>query len=212
MNWFEFGITFHALQIGVILSGIIQFKILDNPSKIFLLYIFLSAVSELVATYTAIHYKNNLLGLNIFSIIEYIITCKYFSVCISNFRRSRLIFLIFLGITIWGISTIIYPLKQALNTPFLVFESITIVALCHYYFYDLLNADDNRVITPSFGFVSFMFIFWSFTFTYWLFGVSIRDHMAEQGKWLSQLIWAINLICYTGFCLVFLFYKKLQNR
>lgn len=212
MTWQTQVAIVNSLQVVTMLIGIIRIKHLDNASKTLLVYIVLSTSSELLATYTAIHYHNNLVVLNIFSLIEYLVTCLYFQKSIPAFRLTKVISILLIGIAVWIFTTLSHPIHKQLNTPFLVFESTTIIGLCHYYFYDLLNADDNRIITPSFGFVSFLFIFWSFTFTYWLFGLTLRTGMQEQGVWLGRLIWIINLVCYSGFSLVFLFYKKLQNR
>lgn len=211
MTWFTETGVLHTLQILAIVIAFIQYKLLDKGSKIFLVYLILSLLFEGLATYSAIHYHNNLLVINIFDLLQYVITCVYFSYSISTLNKKRTIALITTGIIVWLITTMYKPLTTALNTYFLAFESITIIGLCHYYFYDLLNADDNKSANASFFLVSLLFIFWSFTFMYWLFGLTLRTSMADSGKWLGMLIMIINLVCYSGFSLVFLFYKKLQN-
>lgn len=211
MTWFTETGVLHALQILAIVIAFIQYKILDKGSKIFLIYLILSLFFEALATYTAIHYHNNLLVINIFDVLQYVITCIYFSYSISSLTRKRTTILITVGIIVWLLTSWYKPITSTLNTYFLAFESISIIGLCHYYFYDLLNADDNKSANASFFLVSLLFIFWSFTFMYWLFGLTLRTSMADSGKWLGMLIMIINLVCYSGFSLVFLFYKKLQN-
>lgn len=212
MSWeIETAIS-HALQILAIAVGLIQLKLLDKASKFFLLYLFITSTFEVAASITAIYYHNNLFILNLFSIVQFILSCIYFGLNIRSLNKTKLIILLITGIIIWTITSLIYIKQSSLNTPFLVFESLIIVILCLYYFYNLLNADDYKFYTPHYFITSLLLIFWSFTFMYWLFGLTIRTNMAENGLMLSNMIWVINILTYTGFGLVFLFYKKLQPR
>lgn len=211
MTWFSQDNIFHVVQVLALFAGFIKYSTLDKASKFFIFYLLLSYLAERLSSYAALEYKNNLPVLNLFSIIEYAFTCIFFSLTIQKLKKINTLKLLIVGAIFWIITSLLYSFKVTLNTPFLVFESISIVCLCHYYYYDLLNADDTTAIPVSFWLVSLLLIFWSFTFAYWLFGLTIRTNMQSAGEWLGKLIWIINIICYTGFSLIFLFYKQLQR-
>lgn len=211
MSWEFETASIITVQLTASVIGLIQTRFLDKASKLLVFYLALSLVFESLATYHAVQYNNNLAILNRFAPLEFILISLYFGSIISQLSRRIMLFIIAITVIIWLITNQWYPYQDAYNTGFLIYESIGTIALCLYYYLDVLSTDDARGIGPSFWFVAFLLIFWSFTFFYWLLGFALQNNLGEDGKWMGTMLWVINLVCYAGFGIVFLFYRKLNT-
>ncbi len=102
--------------------------------------------------------------------------------------------------------------KEVYNNYFLFYESISVTLLCLMFFYDfLLKEETQSFFNPKFIYTSLLLVFWSFTFVYWILVIYLYDVVPQsENAWINTFIWAISLITYLGFGLVFLFYKRLQ--
>lgn len=194
---------------------LVLYKILDKASLILGIYLLATFITELLAAISIVVYKHNIVIYNIYSIVQYVLLCMYFTQIIDRLnKRQHRITIITIGIITYVINIILF--QDARDTPstnFLAFESITIVSMSLYYFYENLNIDNNsNNLNSHFWFNSILLIFWSFTLFYWLVGLTIYKSLGDKSILLNYMMWSINILTYTGFGLVFLFYKKLQPR
>ncbi len=208
--------TYFTVLIGAVIIGSINYKNIDTPLRITLFYLIVTALAETVAFYCAKELKNNLLVYHIYNPIQLAILSLFYNSIIHTFKRYRVGYSIAIaGLVLSIINALFFqnPLSS-LNTYFLVAESIIIVGLSLYYFYYYLHLDyiTSKSVRSHFVISCILLIFWSFTFFYWLAGLSIRITLSDQGAWMKFMIMGISIITYTGFGLVFLFYRKLQPR
>lgn len=206
---------YFAILITAIIVGMCKYLILDNSTRIMFFYIFIATAAEITAYYCAKEYKNNLPVYHILSPIQLAVLSFYYSSIISTIKK-RVALIISIGGVIIAIFNAVFvqnPFKQ-LNTYFLVLESIVIIVMTLYFFYYYLNLDydSSRKLLTHFIISCLLLLFWSFTFLYWLAGLSIRIGLSDNGVWMKFMIMGISIITYTGFGLVFLFYRKLQPR
>jgi hypothetical protein len=209
---FENIIYLSILGLAAILS-LIHIKNMNKASKYMVLYLIVTFLSELIANTFSITFKNNLVIYNIYSPIQLLILGVYFNEAISSFKSRNAGFYIGgIGLILYFINAILFqnPLKE-LNTNFIIFECFLIIAMSLCSFYELLAGEEINIhFNPKFWFSSLLLIFWSFTFFYWIIGITLYEYLAQDSFWLDMIIWTINILIYSGFAIVFLFYKKMR--
>lgn len=211
----EIVVTVLLLLLAVLTIGLIQYKILDKASKIILTYVFITFITELGAYICTYYYNYNVIIYNAYSIVQFSLLISYFfsSGNIKSNNKKRLIIIIS-GLFFYIINALLFQsLSNAVNSNFLAFESILITALSLNNLYKILDDESQtKAITTHFLFNSILLTFWSFTMFYWILGLTMYKVLSTASTWLSVMIVFINILTYTGFGLVFLFYKKLQPR
>lgn len=208
----------YYIAIALILSALllaitgclIYFKILDKASKIIAVYLVAAFITELLAFIGLLNNQYNISVYNSFSIIQYILLISYFGT-LHNKYAYRILLLI--GVSFYIINHFFFQdFSSQPNSNFLAFESVTVVFLVLIYFYrQLSQKNSSYLLTHHFWFNAILLTFWSFTLIIWVIGYTLHSPSLQLTRLLNYMMWAINIITYTGFGLVFLFYKKLQN-
>lgn len=203
-----------VLLAGVSIIGISRYRIIDTPAKIIVILLTLTTISETLAQILSLTIKNNLLVYHIFSPIQFVLLSLFFNYQISFFKKHYIgIVLAVIGLVLSVINSIFiqHPLTT-FNSYFLVVESILVIGMTLCYFYDFLNTTHitKQFTTPHFWMACILLLFWSFTFFIWLVGETIPSVTANYVTLIRYMMYTINMITYTGFGVVFLFYKKLQ--
>ncbi len=131
-HWIYFILLFIAASVGTI-----RFKKLNTSSKIMLLLVFITIVSESVATYLKISKHSNIIVYHIFGPIEAAFIVWAFFV---EFRW-KLLFFIIGGLILFGIinSLFLQSYKFVFNSYFFVIDALMAVILSVLYFIKLLN-------------------------------------------------------------------------
>lgn len=212
MSWqTEVYIDIIIIFISLFIS-LVRYKILDKASKLLFVLILLTFLTEIIAYWSAYYFHNNNPVYNISSIVKFTITCLYFESIIPQFKTHKIGRKVAVaGLILSAFNTVFFQSFLDVNSYFLAFESITIIGLCLYYFYDYLSQDtfSNR-LPIHFWFVALLLIFWSFTFFYWLIAYALLYTNAKSISWLPLILFSFNIIYYGGFAVIFLFYKKLS--
>lgn len=202
------------LLAGVSIIGITRYRFIDTPAKIIVVLLILTTISESTAHYLSLTTKNNIFIYHIYSPIQLVLLALFFNRLVSFFRNRNV------GVII-GIIGIVYSVVISLffqkpsttfNSYFLILESMLIIGMILCYFYDFLNTTHTtkQFTTPHFWMACILLLFWSFTFFIWLVGRTIPSVTANYVTLIRYMMYTINMVTYTGFGLVFLFYKKLQ--
>lgn len=211
--WFLLLKIFLALLIGVSILSLVHFRHFDTPIKLISYYVIICTVVELIAHYCAIKYSNNLIVYNIFSPIQLTLISLFYGYTLINIRKSTIIVISLANFLLAAINaSFLQSPIHTLNTNFLLFESFIIISLSLYFLYHYLAASQrvSKALTPHFIVSCLLLVFWSFTFFHWLSRMAMPNVIDKHIEWLKYLLWAISLITYLGFGLVFLFYKRLQ--
>jgi hypothetical protein len=198
-----------------IIRCVVLKNILDKASKIIGLYLLLTLITELLAFMGIILYRYNIPIYNTYSIVQFYLLTIYFSqTTILLRKKATRNSILLLGTFIYIQDSIVsrdFMLDP--NSGFLAFESISFVCFSLIYFYDVLNEkSESHILSQHFWFTGILLTFWSFTLLSWLVGLTIYQSLKDNSIILNYMMWAINIITYTGFGLVFLFYRKLLPR
>lgn len=213
--------TQYYFVIAILLSAIgfasirclVLFNILDKASKLIFGLLLATFVTEALAFIGVVFFKYNIVIYNIFSAVQFVLLTLYYYEVSSVLKKGRRIFyFISIGLAVFIINIFLQDFLTKPNTIFLAFESVYIVLLALIFFHDLLNNKQSisKTLSHHFWINAILLTFWSFTLFDWLVGLTIYESLGETAIMLNYLMWFINIITYTGFGLVFLFYKKLQ--
>lgn len=212
MSWSFNATLFISVILLSALAGLIQYKKLDKASKAIVLLLTVTFITECLAIWAMFKYEQNNPIYNISSLIRFLITTYYFNNTIEHFRKKKIgIKVAALGSIVFICNTIFLQGLLDVNSFYLAFESITIAGCCLYYFYEYLSGDTySNKLPVHFWFTSLLLIFWSFTFFYWLIAYALMFADAKNISWLSPILFGLNIFYYSGFAVIFLFYKKLS--
>jgi len=200
------------LLAGVSTIGLARYKSFDTPAKIIVVYILLTTLSETIAHYLSINFRNNLIVYHIYNPIQFFLFSVYYNILISFFKKFNIGLLIGAsGVALSIFNSVFFqkPYTQ-FNTYFLIVESILIIGMTLTYFYDFLNSDNvtKDITTSDFWISCLLLIFWSFTFFNWLAEATMPQIIDQNIEWVRYMNWFINIITYGGIGLILLFYNK----
>lgn len=201
------------LLAGVSIIGIKRYSTLDTPAKIIIVLLILTSISETLAYFFSTSYKNNLFIYHIYNPIQLFILSVFYNFTISFFKRYNIGYIIgTIGLLVSILISVLFQNpKTEFNTYFLVLESILVIGMTLSYFYDFLNTThkNKQFTTPYFWITCLLLIYWSFTFFRWSVGVAIPSISMKNTMLINYMMYFINMVTYTGFGIVFLFYRKL---
>lgn len=198
-----------------ILGGLYKLKYRDRASKILLVLLCLTLISEFIAYWAAIEFRNNMFVYHFFAPVQLIILGIYFDTIERRFKKRRVGLLIGIGGAIVAAMNTIYfqPLK-ILNSNFLLFEGLVIMGLALYTFQRILT--DERIDIYRYGhfwMIAILIFFWSVTYTTWALFSLLQIKKLFLMPYVSNVLWTVNIITYLaiGFVLLYFSGKRLAN-
>jgi hypothetical protein len=213
--WLTQTIIYQSILLTSSVTGLIYFKKMDKASRIIVLFIVSTFISEAIATFLAVKYHNNIFVFHIYSPIQILLLSLYFNFSIEKFHKKNIGWIVGALIVCFSIinSLFIQNFSKAFNSNILIVGAFVIIAMCLYSFYDLLLGDDvvELLSIKRFWYTALLLTFWSFTFCYWLVWQALFQPTSGNIKWLSVMIWTINVLCYSGFAIVFLSFRKMKK-
>lgn len=197
------------------LSGIIRFKSMDEASRIISVLIFLSFFTEIIAYYSARIYHTNIAVYTIYSLFEFSLTSLYFNYSIDLFYKKNIgIYVGIFGLS-FGILNMLFfqPINQ-INSYFLFFESITIIAMSFISLARMTILHDQLRIYKyhHFWFVVIITFYWCSTFLNFSLHKYIVFDLKKNAWILNALNLVENIINYLSITIVFLLYSKMQRQ
>lgn len=136
LNMSYYYIYFTIMAIGLIV-GIVRIKSLNKGSKLMLLLLFLTIISESLATFLKFDAQNNVMMYHIFEPIEFFLICFAF----WNEIKHKAIFLMVIGNIIFALinSFFIQHYLTSFNSNAYALESFLSILLALWYLYRLLS-------------------------------------------------------------------------
>lgn len=213
--WLIKTIIYQSILLTGSIVGLIYYRRMDKASKIIVLFVSSTFISEAIATFFAVKYHNNIVVFHVYNPIQTVLLSLYFNFSIEKFNKKNIGWIIAGFAVAFSIinSVFIQSIFKVFNSNVLIVESFLVISMCLYSFYDLLSGDDlGELFSNSrFWFTSLLLVFWSFTFCYWLIWHALYKASSQNFLWLSIMIWTINLLCYSGFAIVFLSFRKMKK-
>lgn len=184
------------LPIGL---GIYYYGNLRLPIRIIFFFCCVCLLMEFYANYTSLMKKQNLIGFNLYSIIEFVFYAVYFNKlrpdCITNFVRNVSIFFIIILFACFGEST------TGFSSLIKAIECLVIIGFCLYVLYKMI--DELKVpqieTDPNFWVLSGILIYFSSSFfVFLLSNISLKnDQIALIYIWVSHSVFnAIKYLIY----------------
>jgi uncharacterized membrane protein YsdA (DUF1294 family) len=194
-----------------LVMSLYNWKYLKKPDKWISLLLFATFVSESLAYYFRVRFYNNMYVYHIFNPLQLIIISQYFADAVPALRKRRVGLWIGIAVIVLAIFNAAY--LQPLDTfpsVLLLFEGFCIIILSLLSFYGILYKEDIKIARNAQFWISALFlIFWSFTFLMWGSYMSVAKLLHDKLKLIYDMLIVINFTIYTGFFIIFLFYRKL---
>lgn len=208
-------VTFYdAFYVFASLCALYRFKQLDQSSRVFAVYVWISSLNEIIGTYAAIVYHSNMPVYAFYCLIEFTMISIYFNSSIDVFKKNSIGYLIaMLGIIIGLINIIFIQGVHILTSYFLVFEGIFIIGMGLFSFFRLLLNDDQLQLYKysHFWFTTILVFFWSITFITW----ALYDYFVKHHNGISYiigfLIRIVGSIFYASIGCIFFLYPKMKR-
>jgi hypothetical protein len=212
-----YNLVYHIYYISLVfacLCSLCRYKRLDIASKVICVLVCCALLNESAAYYVAIKYHNNLPVYAIYCFIEFGLLCLYFNFLIDVFTKKKIGIYIGVAGIIFGVVNVTFVQNlNSINSYFLFFEGLSVIALSLFAFFRLLLKHDslNLYRYHHFWFISILIFFWSITFLTW----GLYDYINLE---LQHEAWKINVglmiagtITYGCFGFVFILYPKIPR-
>lgn len=204
--------TLFFVYMSVILLAIsgsfVNFRSRDKASKIIVILLGLTFAAEAAAYIAADKLHANMFVYHIFAPIQLFILGKYFDTAVFKKRKIGLITGIF-GVVVAILNTIFLQPFQTLNSNFLLFEGLAIMAMALYAFQKFLINDRLDIYKyEHFWFILILVFFWSMTYTVWALYAILELKKIFLIPIISLMILVVNIITYFGIGLVLLIFPK----
>jgi hypothetical protein len=208
-------VLYRLMLVIALCSSIVRYKGMDTASRVLCFLLGISVITEIVAYYSAKKYHTNLAIYTIYTLVEFSLISMYFNYSIDFFYKHKLgIYIGAIGLLL-GVANIIFlqPINQ-INSYFLFFESITIIAMCFTAFARLTMLHDQLQLLKyhHFWFLIIITFFWCSTFLNSSLYKYIVFTLGKNGWILLTLNLIENIVTYCSFAIVFLLYPKMQQQ
>lgn len=188
-------------------SGILKWRSIDRAARMLAVLVCVTFCFELSALIAALVWGNNMPVYHVFSPVQLCLLIAYFSRLFQRHILRRL-FPIFVSLIILlaVANTLWVQLWSGLNSYFLLFESVVIVAFCIYAFFVFFSASGELHLLsyPHFWIVSTLFAFWCLTFSYWGLFRYLSIYFPSFLYRIYLLVSVVNTITYFSFAIIFL--------
>lgn len=161
---------------------------MDLPSKLILCWVIISFISELVALFFAVIFRNNFLIYNLFSLLSLLLLGFYFSKLITLFNNYYFRWIYPCLIILLWIGSIYYQNSFfTLNSPLMIIEGSFIIGFSIISIEKIVAEKSNRYfrLTSSihFWFAVIFLFYWCITILHW----GLYKYFVLKGSWMPYL-------------------------
>lgn len=195
-----------------IIFALINYKLLDKPLKIILLFLIVSGVADAIAVILAINHRPNLMIFHIYAIFEFAFISWYYKLQLKN-RLAKIIPLLIIMFTIACIINFVFIQKNIeFNTYTRSLEAIIIIG------YNIILFSRQSYIDADYNWSS-MSLNWINTgilvyYSSCLLVFTFSNYLLNAGKFINNVIWnthaTITVLQYILFSIGFYKCKKQQ--
>jgi hypothetical protein len=195
------------------ICAICYFRKVDKATRTLCLWILTGGITELLAWYFAMKYKNNLPVYAFYSIVELSLIAFYFAYSVKFIRRHRLHFIFIAASTLMWLVNVrwLQPLNS-INSNFIFIECLITVCLSLYALYRRLLIYNHSLIKKThFWIPCILLLYCCGTLWNWGFYDFFFKHYPDRTVILSICILGMNILTYSAFTLILLFYSKMKR-
>jgi hypothetical protein len=197
-----------------VVGGVYKLNQKDKASKVLVILLTLTLLSECTAHWAAVKFRNNMFVYHFFAPIQLILLGIYFDFTGRVKKRKIGLAIGVLSALVAIVNTIYFQPLRILNSNFLLFEGLTIMGLALYTFQQILS--DDRIDIYRYGHfwtIVILIFFWSVTYTTWALYSVLQVKKLFLIPYISHILWAVNIITYSamGFVLLYFSGKRLNH-
>lgn len=197
------------------ITSLVRFRITEKGTRFMSGFIWLGLLTEIIARYAAIAYRNNLPILNISCIIEFVLICCYYNATISYFKRNNIgIIIAGAGIIIGVITLLIFDSFFKINSNFLFIESLGIICMSLYAIFRMLLMENEKLhlqLKVQFWIPIILVMYQAGTIWSWMMYEYFRLIGESETQFLHQTLLSNGIVIYLAFTMLFLCYPKMKN-
>jgi hypothetical protein len=176
-----------------LLISILRFKTFTPSLKVLTFHLVLVSSVEIIANLMWYYRMNNLKLLHVYTVLEFIMISWFYSICLKDMVRPRIIFFMAAGFTLFSVfnSWQLQPVTE-FNTYARSLESILVIIYALASFFYMLTRPnlEGMVRTPLFWINSGFLIY----FSGGLFLFILSNYIVDMGKDLNRLGWGVHAI------------------
>ncbi len=209
----QFVIYLTAITLSLFI-GLLRHKQIDYPSKVLVLLLAVTLISETTSIYVGWKYNNNMPVFHIFSPIELFIISIYFNRSIDYFSKHNIgIYIGLTGLFLSTLNTVFIQDIKTLNSYFLLFEGFCIIFMSLFSYRQMFEDIEMNVMhNPHFWYSSIFLFISGTTYSSWALYSFIGVRMIEIMPFLNTLITLISTTAYVSMGILFLLLpQKTQN-
>lgn len=192
-----------------IIGGLYNLKYKDKASKILLVLLCLTLASEITSHWAAMKFHNNMFVYHFFAPIQLIVVGMYFDNIVHRFKKRKVATVIgIIAAMAAVVNAVFFQSLQILNSNFLLFEGLIIMALSLYTFQLILS--DERINIFRYGhfwMIVILIFFWSVTYTTWALYSVLGIRKLFVIPYVSYILWSVNIITYSAIGFVLLYFS-----
>ena len=131
-----------------IVAGTLKFKLLSFEFKVFYCFVLIAFLTEIISYYVNLKNQNNLILMNVYSLIEAEFLVVFLSLyCLPKKRIGLAITLGLIFLAIWAYSMVDAGTIKTISSTFKSFTSIVISCLAGYGLFSLSNRTESNIFT-----------------------------------------------------------------
>jgi hypothetical protein len=192
------------------LMALARWNKLSRSDKRICFLLVLTILNEAVARYLSVTYHNDMVAFHIYSPLELLVFCCYFNDFVPVLRRhNKGLWLGITGLAFALINMAYFQPADTLNSNFLLFESVSVVALClASYCHILSDIGLPYRSSAQFWITTAMMGYWSFSLVQWGMYMLLQGDASAYHP-VIYFLWFVNFSFYLVLLSVFSFYNKL---
>ena len=183
----------HAFDLLIIISilcaviALVLYKEANLPERVFFLFIFAKAFFEFLAIILAELIHNNLVGLHLYTLVQFTVLSMFFGTCFSRFEVGfRTKWIIWIGTVAILLNSAFLQPVNTYNSNSKVLVELYLIIVCIGLFVLLIRKrnDINVNMQASASFISAVFLESSISFIYYLYS----NQLVEMDGFYSSII------------------------
>lgn len=195
------------------LGGIYKLSERDKASKVIVVLLTLTFLSECSAHWAALRFRNNMFIYHFFAPIQLIILGVYFDLIEGIRKRKTGLMIGMLSTLVATVNTAYFQPLHILNSNFLLFEGLIIMGLTLYSFQRILTDDTINIYKYGhFWTIVILIFFWSVTYTTWALYSVLQVKKLFLIPYISHILWSVNVITYAAIGFVLIYFPGRQKQ
>jgi len=193
------------------ICGVLRLRSMDRGGKLILLLIVLGLLTEAVATWAGIYYRNNMPVYAVFNVVEVVLVSLFYDESLDLFRRRRAGRVIAaLAVLLWIANLLWLQSIKVSNSNFMILGGVYIIVFSSLAaFRDQLDEPEQHRLHFWLNLV--LLFYWGISLLTWFLYDDMVRFLGKGSRYPMLTIHIINWLTNLSFSAVFLFTPKTKH-